>query len=662
MPIAPLLFIMLFNACLTLCSRAAEKMAAFMDDLALVFSSVVHLRRGMQEVRLAMQRFGWHWNLSKTVLLQVGDRGMVQMTIPESLPVPPKWLVMPAHLSHSLDPLIPMQAGARGEVPGLVSITGVQHATHLGHPVVASFRAQDAYLLVIRSIETAVVHFHNQPIPFPQRVLLVNLLLVPRVLYLSECLPPWQQGLQKLSTLMCDFVQGVKGLPKALVSKTLFSKQGIGLAHVPTLLPIRVLDVVHRYVEQLHPAERCCGFSTECHRRACASLGASCLGSSVSVQRAMSQYMALPAGVVQYTLQVEGLQVYGLQTPVTWNPLSKALYTDGSFFPEGGQAGCAVLLPDGQVFMGRPPGAQSIYKAELMALLIASSVALVGSTIFTDSFGVLRAVAGNSPRVTLSRWINRVRVLVREKHLCVCHVHSHIGVEGNEIVDRLAKRSRRLPVQPPQFPTDHWDICFHGEKVQFPHKTWARMLIPQHSHTGIHAISWRPLKWDPYKWVRWLFGVVDSPGFASHFTFWQELVPRQRCRLCQSFHNQAVAGTLAFCFLSDLSSAWERAWGPYRDTVCRWKALAQKRDRWLLGKVVVPVALWDHLCQTVGKAEATDAVVQWQSKVVLALNAALPKTEGNHTQADTRLNCWEMEGWFQWDEERCPPPQRRRKG
>ena len=98
--------------------------------------------------------------------------------------------------------------------------------------------------------------------------------------------------------------------------------------------------------------------------------------------------------------------------------------------------------------------------------------------------------------------------------MCVPRAKSY-RVEGNEV----AKRSRRLSVQPPQFPTDHWDICFHGEKVQFPHKTWARMLTPQHSHTGIHAISWRPLKWDPYKWVRWLSGWWNHPVLHHSLLF-----------------------------------------------------------------------------------------------------------------------------------------------
>lgn len=658
-PLSPLLFILLFNACLLLCQQEAEAMAAFMDDLALVFSSFLQTGKGLDAVRGVMQRFGWIWNLSKTVLLHAGEGDAVNISVPKVLPTPDGWLFMPDSLLHSLETLIPIRAAPVASRPDRYSIGSTQHATHLGHPIDTSYRPQDAYMQVLRAVEQAVVHFHNQPIPFPERVQLVNLLLAPRALYLAECLPPWTPGLHKISDLLCDFVQGVKGLPKSLVAKTLFAKEGIGLAHLPTLIPIRVLDVVHRFVERLHPPEQGCPFSTECHRKACIALGAACVGSNIPVQRAMSQYMALPAGIGQSSLRVEGLQVFSLLSPVPWIPLSQEIYTDGSFFPEGGQAGSAVLLPDGRVYMARPPGMQGIYKAELLAVLIACSVAAVGSKIFCDSLGVLRAVQGNTYRVTYLRWIHRVRLLIHAKNLQICHIHGHAGVQGNEIVDKLAKRSCSLPLQPPQFPAGHWDVCFHGELVQSPHKTWARCLAPHHQNEGIHPISWKPLKWDPHRWVRWLFGVVDAPGFASHYTFWQQKISPKRCPLCQVFHNQAVAGALAFCPASRLGKAWEDSWGQARDIVLQWRSLALKRDRWLLGKVVIPVSLWLHLCRSQGRAGASNTILAWQKSVVVALNAALPTVERGRWGGDTRLNCWEQEGWYCWDEERAPPSLRR---
>ena len=661
-PLSPLLFILLFNACLLTCQQTSEKRVAFMDDLALVFSSLNQLKKGAQDARLAMQRFGWLWNLRKTVLLSPGDMGALQVPFPSSLPTPASWLMMPSSLITTLDPLIPEQAGSVPHRVEEFTLTGVQQVTHLGHPVVASLKPADAYLAVLRLLETAVVHFHNQPIPFPQRVTLVNLLLAPRILYLTECIPPWPPGLQKISDLLCDFVQGVKGIPKALVTKTLFSKQGLGLSHVPTLIPVRVLDALNSYVEALHPSTQECPFSLGCHQSACKCLGASCRGSGVPVQRAVSQYMALPSGVVRCPLQVDGLQVFSLSTPIQWSPNTDCIYTDGSYCPDGGLAGCAVLLPQGQVYMTRPPGAQSIYKAELLAVLIACSVAGLGFQILCDSLGVIRAVTGTSRRVVLGRWVHRIRNLLAQKNLRLKHVRGHTGEAGNELVDRLAKRSCRLPTQHPQFPEQAWDVCFQGEKVQSPHKSWARALIPHHANIGIHPISWKPLKTDPHRWLRWLFGLVDSPGFASHYTFWQELVSATRCAICLTFHNRSVAGTVAFCMGSPLCTAWESAWGPWRDLVCQWRTLAQKRDRWMVGKVVVPSSLWDFLRNSLGNMLARNAVLHWQSKVILSLNAALPKSEVSHIQGDTRLNCWEMEGWFCWDEERKPPPLRRRKG
>ena len=312
------------------------------------------------------------------------------------------------------------------------------------------------------------------------------------------------------------------------------------MAHAPTLVPVRVLDALHSYVELVCPSPFDCPFSVVCHQRACATLGAACQGSSVPVQRAVSQYMALPPGIDRCPLQIEGLQVYSLRTPVTWAPAGKPIYTDGSFLPDGGQAGCAVLMPDGTAFMARPPGAQSIYKAEMLAVLIACHAAQPNTSIFSDSLGVIQAISGHSPRVTLARWIHRIRHFMSTKCLSLSHVRGHTGEEGNELADKLAKRSCRLPIQPAQFPTSPWHFCFKGERVRPPHKTWARALIPQHANKGIHPISWNPLRSDPHKWVRWLFGVVDAPGFASHFTFWHETLARQRCVQCSAFHNRSA--------------------------------------------------------------------------------------------------------------------------
>jgi hypothetical protein len=87
-----------------------------------------------------------------------------------------------------------------------------------------------------------------------------------------------------------------------------------------------------------------------------------------------------------------------------------------------------------------------------------------------------------------------------------------------------------------------------------------------------------------------------------------------------------------------------------------------KRDRWLLGKLVIPVSLWVHLCMNQGRTEATKTILSWQKAVVNAVQAALPKVEGGRGVGDTRLNCWEQEGWYCWDEERAPPSLKRRPG
>ena len=67
--------------------------------------------------------------------------------------------------------------------------------------------------------------------------------------------------------------------------------------------------------------------------------------------------------------------------------------------------------------MLRPSGAQSSYKAELLALVLEAESAFPREIIFSDSQGSLKAVEGNKQRVLYKDWVSSIRKEVKKKDL-----------------------------------------------------------------------------------------------------------------------------------------------------------------------------------------------------------------------------------------------------
>ena len=118
---------------------------------------------------------------------------------------------------------------------------------HLGHLIPAYLKLNDAFCLVRNELKAQLDELHVHPIQTLDRVLLVNTMVIPRLLYRTEWLPLSVPQLQDLSVLTERFVLGVTGLPPLFAKKALYThcRHGLGLSHVPTLHPIRVLDSLH---------------------------------------------------------------------------------------------------------------------------------------------------------------------------------------------------------------------------------------------------------------------------------------------------------------------------------------------------------------------------------------------------------------------------------
>ena len=131
------------------------------------------------------------------------------------------------------------------------------------------------------------------------------------------------------------------------------------------------------------------------------------------------------------------------------------VYTDASKSENG--VGAAAYIPD-------PPLEEkaclnkhfSIFSAECIAIILAlkmifySSKKLKNFTVLSDSFSVITSINSFNSRhpyvKEIQEWLLRCHSVY--KVVIFCWVPSHVGIPGNEYVDKLAKESIMDPVQP----------------------------------------------------------------------------------------------------------------------------------------------------------------------------------------------------------------------
>ena len=92
---------------------------------------------------------------------------------------------------------------------------------HLRHPLSASLRLPPAVRIVTEGLKAQLSELHAHPTQAVDRVLVVNTLVLPRVLYRTECLPLSAAELRQPTSLLERFVPGVIGLPTLIATKAL---------------------------------------------------------------------------------------------------------------------------------------------------------------------------------------------------------------------------------------------------------------------------------------------------------------------------------------------------------------------------------------------------------------------------------------------------------
>ena len=128
------------------------------------------------------------------------------------------------------------------------------------------------------------------------------------------------------------------------------------------------------------------------------------------------------------------------------------IYTDGS--KEDSKVGCAVLS-DNHSNMQRIPDDSSIFTAEAKAVdqaldFIRTCDANNKCILFSDSLSVLKAMNHASSKNTqIQKLLEKCQELLAYKEIVLYWTPSHIGIQGNEMVDKQAKTS--LALEPNSF-------------------------------------------------------------------------------------------------------------------------------------------------------------------------------------------------------------------
>jgi hypothetical protein len=531
----------------------------------------------------------------------------------------------------------------------------VEYAMHLGHPMPKYCNEEAACKMVMAELKRTLATFNDVPLPTLHRVRLVNIVVLPTFLHRVECLWLPTEHQKEIYTLILSFCLGVTGLPPRMSPKTIHSPPpyGLGLHHSSQRYTTRALDTIHKahlysplhpHCLPDHPMQPLTTFLA-CMRQNLPPSPPSLLDSMGSMP---GNLKALP----------HGLQAVELSHPPPSIPPGTA-FSDGSYFAKTNRAGAASISPEGHVLMARTPGVQGIYPSELLGVYLASLSSPPESTIYLDNRGAAHVLNSSKTVVRHSFLVSLARTSVHAKKQTVKWIKGHAGHRGNELADDHARKACSLPRQKSMHAQSPFSVLIEGLPHMPPHKCWTEANVPTHRHTGIHPISFTPLKRSPdcLPWIKWLFGLCWRPGWAAYQSFWSQSPSRHACPLCLTFHNASINGTLAFCDTHPLRQAWLKAWNQH-PIIMEWLRTISPSDRVLVGKVCIPHSLYQKLNSELGRASTRRLIFSFQQAVLPYLTTYLDSL--HPPQQAPAPRCGRKRVWVEadWDSPRAgvPPP------
>jgi hypothetical protein len=620
-PLSALLWITFFQLFLDHLKDMGIPFGAFIDDTSfIVKTSLVQII--LEELVLFGLRMGIQFNMEKTEVMPLGNQPLPSIKI-RTNPLLPKMVVSNGVFGSGTKPFHPPPSPPIFQSPTIVDKT-----LHLGHLLTSDLSPETSFESMMKEFDVQLASLNANPIPPIERVMVLQSIVAPSILYRLETTPVSERNLLLMSDKLVNFALAVKGLPVGITDKTLFSNRrcGIGIPYLPTLQPTRLLDSLQK-AHSLHE------FPLSEHSTAPYTLFKGVRESLLklpAIKAPLPSVGFFPSSMhhIQPSEHPLGFMVYegklDLPTPLDNH------YSDGSL--RASRAGLATISPTGEFILARTPGLQTIYRSELLGATVTIYKAADGETVCVDNQGVVKVLNHTNPVLREAHWVEVARGLLKEKRITVEWVKGHSDSLGNNKVDLLAKTATDLPLQGPEHITSPWQVRVMGQIFSPPHKVWTSLATPTHSHQDIHRFSWDPLRCNILKWYKWLFGLQWRPGFMSYQSYWTNIPSKRTCPTCGNSHNSSIHGFISFCSPAHpLVAAWEMAWGT-NTLVKAWRRSATHRDRFLLGKLVIPISLWNHLKVHLGKKDARRAVKSFQIKVLplqmTALQDDQPPPEG----------------------------------
>ena len=176
---------------------------------------------------------------------------------------------------------------------------------------------------------------------------------------------------------------------------------------------------------------------------------------------------------------------------------SKHMYTDGSKCEEG--VGSAVWIPSENYSKNLSlPKEASIFTAEAVAILLALKLAkrmpAQQYTVYSDSRSVLVALKQFEPKNPMIQMLKeRIHVLETEenKRITFCWTPAHVGIQGNEEADRIAKAATSEPAVDMKLPHSDYKPCIRKMILDKWQNRWEG-----EQNNKLHAIRPNIRRWE----------------------------------------------------------------------------------------------------------------------------------------------------------------------
>ena len=313
----------------------------------------------------------------------------------------PPDLVQAGGIYWSVKPSVPLPEWADTTENPMLQVS---HLMHLRHPLPAYMAQKAGYKIIVDELLNQLADLNAHPIQTLDRVLLVNTVVLPRLLYRSKCYPLTNTQLQELSSALERFVFAVSGLPSLVAKKTLYThrSRGLGLGCLLILYPTRVLDPVHRnpLLDKLRVSSPSGISPRVLFIRVLSLLGPPPSSSMLPLTISWRSKQAL-RGATQIT-SVAGLAAYVVPNS---GPSPDYTYTDGSRIGSPPASGTSAVLRDGRIVLCRVPGNPNSYKAEVVGILLGSPFSPPHTTLRVDCKGAIASTTGTKRPVCQSRWV-----------------------------------------------------------------------------------------------------------------------------------------------------------------------------------------------------------------------------------------------------------------